>query len=110
MSVCIYATISEETIAETLENSSKMIEEYYGEEGVMAVYDFASELCGRSIDALLSMEDLSDDDVLSEEDVVETIDAMQHGFGKEYSVNEMDAICAFASELTGKSIDTLSEM
>lgn len=105
-----YATISEETIGEVLESMSSIIEEQYGEEGMTAIYEFASELCGRSIDALVGMEDLAGDDVLSEEDVVETIDAMQHGFGKEYSVNEMDAVCAFASELTGKSVEALAEL
>ena len=109
MSTCLYATISEMTIGEILESTSKMIERQYGEEGMMAAYCFASDLCGRSIDALVSQEDLAEDDVFSEDDVVETIDAIQHGFDREYSENEMDAIYAFASELTGKSIDSLFE-
>lgn len=81
-----------------------------------AMYDFASELTGLSIDSLMISnnpdEDETIDDLptLSQDDVIETIDALQHTDEYEYTEEQMDAIYMFASELIGISVDSIFEL
>ena len=46
----------------------------------------------------------------SANDLIETIDAIQHGFSAyDFSETQMDAIYYFVSEVTGMSVDILME-
>ena len=117
-----YATISAEDVVLLVNRiQSGDFGDDNSEEQKNAMYDFASELTGMSIDSIFAVignisgdtdtdETVDDIPFISQEDVAETISSMQDAEHNNYSEDQMDAIYMFASELTGVSIDTLFEI